>query len=144
MDYIKAFLVGGGICAVGQLLIDYTKLTPARILTGFVVAGVFLGAAGIWGPLAEFAGAGATVPIVGFGNMLWEGVKTAVEQRGILGLLTGPLTTEREADAFWTLSATPLLGSFFSVPATLHKSTREKNTPQSWEMKPSYLGGKSP
>jgi len=92
MDYIKAFLVGGGICAVGQLLIDYTKLTPARILTGFVVVGVFLGAAGIWGPLAEFAGAGATVPIVGFGNMLWEGVKTAVEQRGILGLLTGPLT----------------------------------------------------
>lgn len=59
-------------------------------------------------------------------------------------LLTGPLTTEREADAFWTLSATPLLGSFFSVPATLHKSTREKNTPQNWEMKPSYLGGKSP
>ena len=92
MDYIKAFAVGGAICAVGQLLIDYTKLTPARILTGFVVAGVVLGALGIYGPLVEYAGAGATVPIVGFGNALWEGVKDAVAERGAIGLLTGGLT----------------------------------------------------
>ena len=92
MDYIKAFAVGGAICAVGQLLIDYTKLTPARILTGFVVAGVVLGALGIYRPLVEYAGAGATVPIVGFGNALWEGVKDAVAERGAIGLLTGGLT----------------------------------------------------
>lgn len=89
MEYLRAFLVGGGICLVGQALIDYTKLTPARILTGFVVAGVVLSALGLYGPLAEFGGAGATVPIVGFGHLLFEGVKDAIAQRGWQGALTG-------------------------------------------------------
>ena len=92
MEYLRAFAVGGAICVVGQLLIDYTKLTPARILTGFVVLGVVLSALGLYGPLAEFAGAGATVPIVGFGHTLFEGVKEAVAERGPLGLITGGLT----------------------------------------------------
>lgn len=91
MDYLKAFLVGGGICLVGQLLIDYTKLTPARILTSFVVAGVILSAAGLYGPFADFAGAGATVPILGFGHTLFEGVRKAVAERGPVGVLTGGL-----------------------------------------------------
>jgi len=89
---LKAFAVGGGICVVGQLLIDYTKLTPARILTGFVVAGVVLSALGLYAPLADFAGAGATVPIIGFGHLLFEGVKDAVAERGAVGALTGGLT----------------------------------------------------
>ena len=83
MEYLIAFLVGGAICLVGQVLIDYTKLTPARILTGFVVTGVILSALGLYGPLAEFAGAGATVPIVGFGHLLYTGVKEAVAERGL-------------------------------------------------------------
>ena len=91
MDYLKAFLVGGGIYLVGQLLIDYTKLTPARILTSFVVAGVILSAAGLYGPFADFAGAGATVPILGFGHTLFEGVRKAVAERGPVGVLTGGL-----------------------------------------------------
>lgn len=90
---IKAFLVGGIICAVGQLLIDYTKLTPARILTSFVVAGVVLSALGIYKPLVEFAGAGATVPLTGFGNILAEGVRKAIEKDGFLGVFTGGLTS---------------------------------------------------
>ena len=92
MQYLWAFLVGGAICAVGQLLIDLTKLTPARILTGFVVVGVILSAVGLYGPLVEFAGAGATVPIVGFGHVLFEGVKEAVAEKGILGVITGGMT----------------------------------------------------
>ena len=76
-DIIKAFLVGGALCAVGQLLIDYTRLTPARILSGFVVAGVILSAVGLYGPLADFAGAGAAVPLTGFGHLLAEGVRKA-------------------------------------------------------------------
>ncbi len=92
IDIIKAFLVGGALCAIGQLLIDYTKLTPARILTGYVVAGVFLSAAGIYGNLADFAGAGATVPLTGFGHLLAEGVREAVEAEGAKGILTGGLT----------------------------------------------------
>ncbi len=92
MEYLIAFLVGGAICLVGQVLIDYTKLTPARILTGFVVTGVILSALGLYGPLAEFAGAGATVPIVGFGHLLYTGVKEAVAERGLLGVLTGGFT----------------------------------------------------
>lgn len=91
MDYIKAFLVGGAICAVGQLLLDKTKLTPARILVGFVVLGVILGAVGLYQPLVEFAGAGATVPLTGFGNNLARGVKKAVQEDGWLGVLTGGL-----------------------------------------------------
>ena len=91
MDYLKAFLVGGTLCLIGQILIDMTKLTPARILVCYVVAGVFLGAVGVYKPLAEFAGAGATVPLTGFGNTLAKGVKEAVEQDGFLGIFTGGL-----------------------------------------------------
>ena len=92
MQYLIAFAAGGAICAVGQLLIDLTKLTPARILTGFVVLGVALSALGLYGPFADFAGAGASVPIVGFGHTLFEGVRAAIEESGALGLLTGGLT----------------------------------------------------
>ena len=93
MDYINAFWVGGLICVVGQILIDKTKLTPARILTSFVVAGVILGAIGLYEPLAEFAGAGASVPICGFGYLMSEGVKNAINSTGALGILTGGLTS---------------------------------------------------
>ena len=86
---MKAFVVGGAICAIGQVLIDYTKLTPARILVSFVVAGVILGGLGVYQPLIEFAGAGATVPLTGFGSLLAKGVKTAVQEKGLLGALTG-------------------------------------------------------
>ncbi|MEG0751434.1 MAG: stage V sporulation protein AE [Oscillospiraceae bacterium] len=92
MVFLKAFLVGGAICMVGQILIDTTKLTPARILTSFVVAGVVLSALGLYGPLVKFAGAGATVPIVGFGHTLFEGVKQALAESGALGMLTGGLS----------------------------------------------------
>ena len=88
----KAFLVGGLFCAVGQVLIDKTKLTPARILVGYVVAGVLLSALGLYQPLVEFAGAGATVPLTGFGHLLATGVQKAVAEKGILGALTGGLT----------------------------------------------------
>lgn len=91
MDYLKAFLIGGVICAVGQVLIDRTKLTPARILVGYVVIGVLLGAVGVYKPLAEFAGAGASVPLTGFGYTLSRGVKEAVEQNGLIGVFTGGL-----------------------------------------------------
>ena len=91
MDYLKAFLVGGLICFLGQVLIDKTKLTPARILVSYVVIGVFLGAIGIYKPLAEFAGAGATVPLTGFGYALAKGVKEAVQEQGFLGIFTGGL-----------------------------------------------------
>ena len=88
----KGFLVGGLFCAVGQVLIDKTKLTPARILVGYVVAGVLLSALGLYQPLVEFAGAGATVPLTGFGHLLATGVQKAVAEKGILGALTGGLT----------------------------------------------------
>ena len=91
MDYLKAFLVGGTLCLIGQILIDKTKLTPARILVSYVVIGVFLGAIGVYKPLAEFAGAGATVPLTGFGYNLAKGVKEAVQQDGFLGIFTGGL-----------------------------------------------------
>ncbi len=91
MDYIKAFFVGGMLCLIGQILIDKTKLTPARILVSYVVIGVFLGAVGVYKPFAEFAGAGATVPLTGFGYNLAKGVKEAVEQDGFLGIFTGGL-----------------------------------------------------
>ncbi len=92
LSYIKAFAVGGLFCLVGQLLIDYTRLTPARILTAFVVAGVLLGALGLYQPLADWAGAGATVPLTGFGNLLAKGVRKAVAEDGLLGVFTGGLT----------------------------------------------------
>ena len=91
MDYLKAFLIGGAICLVGQLLIDKTKLTPARILVSYVVAGVILGAVGLYEPFAEFAGAGAAVPLTGFGNTLAKGVREAVDEQGFLGILIGGL-----------------------------------------------------
>lgn len=91
MDYLKAFLVGGALCLIGQILIDKTNLTPARILVSYVVAGVFFGAVGIYKPLAEFAGAGATVPLTGFGYNLAKGVKEAIQQDGFLGIFTGGL-----------------------------------------------------
>ena len=92
MEYLKAFICGGILCAIGQILIDKTKLTPARILTGYVVAGVILSAVGVYAPLAEWGGAGATVPLTGFGYSLAKGVQKAVGEKGWLGVLTGGLT----------------------------------------------------
>lgn len=92
MEYVRAFAVGGAICVVGQLLIDLTKLTPARILVIFVVSGVVLSAIGVWDKLVDFAGAGATVPIVGFGHTLAQGVEKAVAHSGFVGIFTGGLT----------------------------------------------------
>ena len=91
MDYIKAFMIGGLFCVIGQLLVDKTKLTPARILVGYVVVGVILGAIGVYKPLAEYAGAGATVPLTGFGSLLAKGVREAVDEKGFLGIFTGGL-----------------------------------------------------
>lgn len=90
--FLKAFAVGGLICVVGQLLLDYTALTPGRILVGFVVAGVVLGGTGIYKYISDFAGAGATVPLTGFGALLADGVREAVASDGITGILKGPLT----------------------------------------------------
>lgn len=91
MDYIKAFVIGGLFCLLGQLLIDKTKLTPARILVSYVVLGVILAAMGLYQPLVEFAGAGATVPLTGFGNTLAKGVEKAIQEDGFLGIFTGGL-----------------------------------------------------
>ena len=91
MDYIKAFIIGGILCAIGQILIDKTKLTPARILVSYVVIGVILGGIGIYKPLVDFAGAGATVPLTGFGFSLAKGVKEAINEIGFLGIFTGGL-----------------------------------------------------
>ena len=91
-DILKAFICGGTLCVAGQLLIDKTKLTPARILTGYVVAGVILSAVGAYAPFARFAGAGATVPLTGFGHLLAEGIRKAVAEDGLLGIFTGGLT----------------------------------------------------
>ncbi len=92
MEYLKAFLCGGLLCLIGQVLIDRTQLTPARILTGYVVAGVFLSAVGLYQPLADWGGAGATVPLTGFGHSLAKGVEKAVAEKGWLGVLTGGLS----------------------------------------------------
>jgi stage V sporulation protein AE len=92
IPYGKAFLVGGFLCLIGQVLIDYTRLTPARILTSYVVAGVLFGALGLYGPLSDWAGAGATVPLTGFGNLLAKGVRAAVDEQGLPGVLTGGVT----------------------------------------------------
>lgn len=92
MEYLNAFLCGGALCAIGQILIDKTKLTPARILTGYVVAGLLLSALGWYQPLADWGGAGATVPLTGFGHALAKGVRKAVAEQGWLGVLTGGLT----------------------------------------------------
>ena len=92
MEYLKAFLIGGLFCLIGQILIDRTKLTPARILVSYVVAGVFLSAVGLYKPLVDFAGCGATVPLTGFGNTLAQGVREAIDENGFLGIFTGGLT----------------------------------------------------
>ena len=92
MEYLKAFLIGGLFCLVGQILIDRTKLTPARILVSYVVAGVCLSAVGLYKPLVDFAGCGATVPLTGFGNTLAQGVREAIDEKGFLGIFTGGLT----------------------------------------------------
>lgn len=92
MDFLNAFWVGGLICVIGQLLLSLTRLTPARILVLFVTSGVVLGALGIYQPLVEFAGAGASVPLLGFGNTLSQGVMEAVRQKGLLGIVTGGIT----------------------------------------------------
>lgn len=110
MDYLKAFVVGGLFCVVGQILIDKTKLTPARILVSYVVAGVLLGALGIYEKITEFAGAGATVPLTGFGALLAKGVKQAVEQKGFLGIFTGGLKSA--AGGITAAIAAGLLASF--------------------------------
>ena len=92
LPYLRAFLVGGALCIIAQILIDRTKLTPARILVLYVVAGVFLGAVGVYEPLVKFAGAGASTPLTGFGYLIAKGVKETVTEKGLLGALTGPLT----------------------------------------------------
>ncbi len=93
IEYLKVFLVGGTICLIGQLLIDFTKITPARILVSYVIAGVILGAVGWYKPIIDFAGAGATVPLIGFGYLLSKGVYQAVSEDGLIGALTGGLQT---------------------------------------------------
>ena len=92
MDYIKAFIIGGFLCLIGQILIDKTKLTPARILVGYVTVGVILGAIGLYKPLVEFAGTGATTPLTGFGYLISEGVKKAIDEKGFIGIFTGGIT----------------------------------------------------
>lgn len=114
MDYLKAFVIGGLLCLMGQILIDKTKLTPARILVSYVVAGVFLGAIGVYEPLAEFAGAGATVPLTGFGFTLAKGVKEAILKDGFLGILTGGL--KAAAGGITAAVIAGLLASIFFKP----------------------------
>ncbi|MEA4824447.1 MAG: stage V sporulation protein AE [Clostridiaceae bacterium] len=110
MDYLKAFFIGGVLCVIGQILIDRTKLTPARILVAYVIAGIVLGAVGVYEPLVKWAGAGATVPLTGFGNTLAKGVRRAVEEKGLLGAFTGGLTA-----AAGGIAASILFGYFFAL-----------------------------
>lgn len=117
MEFLKAFVIGGAFCAAGQLLIDKTKLTPARILVSFVVTGVILSAVGLYAPIAEYAGAGATVPLTGFGHLLAEGVKEAVAERGFLGIFTGGLTA---------CAAGLTAAMLFSFIAALFAKSRQK------------------
>ena len=93
LEYLLAFLIGGVLCAIGQVLIDLTKLTPARILTSYVVAGVVLGALGVYEPIIELAGGGATVPLTGFGSLLAKGVRRSVDENGLLGAFMGGFTS---------------------------------------------------
>lgn len=117
MDFVKAFIVGGLICVVGQILIDKTKLTPARILVIYVVTGVILGTLGWYDRLVEFAGAGATVPLTGFGNTLAKGVKKAVEEKGVLGIFTGGFTSS---------AAGICAAIFFGYFAAIFSKSKEK------------------
>ena len=118
LTYLKAFAVGGMLCLIGQLLIDYTHLSPARILTGYVVAGVILGGLGVYQPLVDWAGAGATVPLTGFGSALAAGVKKAVAEQGVIGAFTGGFT----AAAGGTCAAV-----FFGLLAALVFKPKDKN-----------------
>lgn len=110
MEYLKAFLCGGLLCVIGQILVDRTKLTPARILVCYVVSGVVLGGLGIYQPFADWAGAGATVPLTGFGNLLAKGVREAVRQKGLLGAVTGGLSA-----AAGGVTAAVFFGFLFSL-----------------------------
>ncbi len=120
MIYLYSFLVGGVLCLIGQALIDLTSLTPARILTAYVVSGVFLWTVGIYQPLIDFAGAGATVPLTGFGAALAKGVKRAVSEQGILGIFTGGFTASAAG-----VSAALLFGS---LAALIRFRVRENRT----------------
>ncbi len=114
MRFLWAFAAGGLLCAVGQVLIDKTKLTPARILVGYVLAGVTLGAFGVYDTFTDFAGSGARVPLSGFGNLLATGTREAVEQQGLLGAFTGPLTAGAAGIMAAVLAG--LIVSFFTKP----------------------------
>ena len=114
MEYVKAFIVGGAFCVIGQLLMDYTKLTPARILVGYVVSGVLLGAVGVYDWIREFAGAGASVPLTGFGALLADGVRKAVDENGIIGAFTGGL--EASAGGITAAAVFALLASLIFKP----------------------------
>lgn len=118
MNYLWAFVVGGAICVVGQLLIDYTKLSPARILTGYVVAGVILSAVSLYDPLVKLAGAGASVPLLGFGHLLAQGVVQAVDRCGLPGAFTGGLTAAAGGIA---------ASLIFAVAAALVGKSRDQN-----------------
>ena len=117
LEYAKAFLTGGLLCLIGQILVDRTSLTPARILTAYVVAGVALSAVGLYGPIADWAGAGASVPLTGFGHLLASGVRKAIDSQGAIGILTGGLTAAAAG-----ISA----AVFFSLFAALVSRAREK------------------
>ena len=119
MEYVRAFLVGGAFCAVAQILIDKTRLTPARILVTYVVCGVALGALGIYKPLIDFAGAGATLPISGFGYLISRGVREAIDREGFMGIITGGLT----ATAGGITAAL-----FFGLVASLIFKSKPRNT----------------
>ena len=114
MQYIYAFLSGGALCLIGQVLIDKTRLTPARILTGFVVAGVILSAAGLYAPFAEFAGAGATVPLSGFGHLMAQGVRDAIDEEGAIGILIGAISSASAGIGATVILS--LLAGVFSKP----------------------------
>lgn len=116
MDYFKAFIVGGILCAIGQIFIDKTALTPAKLLTGYVCSGVFLSLFGIYGKIVDFAGAGATVPLTGFGYTLFEGVKKAIEKDGFLGIFTGGLAAT--AGGITAAVVFALLAALISKPKT--------------------------
>ena len=123
MSYFWAFLIGGLFCAVGQVLIDFTKLTPARILVAYVVAGVILGGIGLYEPLKNFAGCGATVPLTGFGSLMAEGVRKAIEKDGFSGVLTGGLTAGAGG-----ITAALLFSSMFVFGISLAKAGRKCKT----------------
>lgn len=114
MDYLKAFLIGGLLCAIGQVFIDKTKLTPAKILVFYVVTGVILGGLGLYEPLIEYAGAGATTPLTGFGNTLAKGVREAVDADGFLGIFTGGL--KATAGGICAAVVLSLIASFIFKP----------------------------